>query len=76
MRGERGVLYTCTYTLKFLLILFYVYECVASIYVCTPHACLVPMESEEDIGSLRLELWVVVSHHAGAGNSTWIFCKS
>lgn len=78
MRGrEWSTIYIQVYfKIPFDFILFYVYECVVCIYVCTPHLCLVPMESEEGIGSLRLELWVVVSHHVGVENSTWVFCKS
>lgn len=37
------------------------YEC------CVLHACLVP---EEGVGSLVLELGMIMNHHVGAGNKT------
>ena len=40
------------------------------------HACS-PWRSEESTGiPLELELWMVVSHHVGAENGTWVLCKS
>jgi hypothetical protein len=42
--------------------LFCVYECFTCIYVCVPHAFLVPKE--------------VVNLHVGVGNWSWVLCKN
>lgn len=35
-----------------------------------------PKRPEESIVSLELKLQVVISRHVGAGNGTWVLCKS
>jgi hypothetical protein len=48
----------------FLVYIFNVYECSACMYICAPHACLVPTEVKRgpQIGSLELELQMVAHH--------------
>lgn len=38
-------------------------------HVCAPCACVMPTEARRE---LELELKIVVSHHVGAGNQTWV----
>lgn len=58
------------------LFLFCVSECSACIYVCITTVCLVPNEVRRGSQSpLELELWIVLSHIVGAGNSTEVLCK-
>lgn len=55
----------------------YMYECSFWLYVCAPHACLVPAEARNRASDpLELELQIVLSHHVGAGNWTQVVCKS
>jgi hypothetical protein len=43
-------------------------------YVCHMHSwCL--QRPDEVIGSLGLELEMVISHRMGSGNQTWVLCK-
>lgn len=46
--------------------LFYVYECFAQVYVCTPHGSLVSTELKEGIESSELEFHMVVCYYVGA----------
>ena len=52
------------------------YGCFAYMYVCVLHVCLYPRRPEKDVGSLKLELQTVVSHHMEAGNQTQDLWKS
>ena len=56
------------------LFLLYVYPCYVRVNVCAPLTCLVSVESEEDVVTLKLQM--VVSCHVGAGNQTQVLCKS
>lgn len=47
------------------------YECFACMYTCVSYVYLV---SPEVLDPLELE--VVVSHHVGAGNQSWVLYKS
>lgn len=53
------------------LLLFYVQECFASMYVCT----CVPwylQGQKRVLALLELELQAIVSRHVGAENTTWV----
>jgi hypothetical protein len=57
----------------------YMYEYFANMYVCAPGACLVPTEFQKrGVGTLKLELWVVVGHHISAWipYQTWVLCEN
>lgn len=41
------------------------YDCTLHVCLCT--ACLVPMDAEDSVNPLELELQTLVSHHIGAG---------
>ena len=45
-------------------------------HVYMPHVRLMPVEAEEGVRSLELELEMAVSYSVGAGNQTQILCKS
>ena len=51
--------------------MFYVYECIACMYVRTPVSCSAYGQKRAS-DPLELELWMVVSRHMGAGNQTQI----
>lgn len=56
---------------------FYVYGCFVSIHVCvTLRETWVPQWLCRASDPLELEFQVVVSCHLGAGNRTWVLCKS
>ena len=57
------------FILNFLKDLFYVYECFGCMYVCPP-CCMsgVCGGQKNSLDLLEVELWMVVSHHVGAGN--------
>lgn len=39
--------------------------------------CAVPVEAKRGCGNpLELELQMIVNHHLGAGNQSWVLCKS
>jgi hypothetical protein len=61
-----SVLYVCMYVCMYVCICMYVH--------CVHSWCL--QKSEEDIGSLELELQMVVGTHVNAGNWTWVLCKN
>ena len=42
-------------------------------HVCAPCACSVQKRAPD---LLRLELEMILSNHVGAGNQTWVLCKS
>ena len=48
--------------------LFYVSECFACMYVCTPYVQSARGVLKRVSGHLDLELGIVVSHHVGVGN--------
>jgi hypothetical protein len=43
------------------------------VYICVPCG---HRGQKGAVGALVLELWIVVSHHEGAGNQTWFLFKS
>lgn len=54
----------------------YMYGCFAWAYVCTPHVLRASGGLKRVLDALERELRTVVSCHAGAGNLTWVLCKS
>lgn len=57
--------------------LFCVYGCFAWMHICTSyHMFSIPLETKRNIGTLELELQMIVSNHIGAGNWTQVLCKS
>jgi hypothetical protein len=47
-------------------------------YRCVSYACMLPEMGGGGMmmwNPVELELQMVVSHHVGAGNQTWVFCK-
>ena len=54
--------------LKMYLLLFYVYECFAWMYVCTSHVYCAHGSQKRELDVLELELQVIVSHYADAGD--------
>lgn len=49
----------------------------ACMYICRPHACLVPIKVRRGHSiSLELELQIVVRHYGDAGNQPWVLCTS
>jgi len=50
----------------------------ACMYICVLGTCLKPAETREGVGSLELDLPMVVRYHMCAGNQTQVqvFCKS
>ena len=56
--------------------LFYVYECFAYVYVFVPcvHMPGALRDQKRALGPLELELQMIVSHHLGAGNQSWVLC--
>jgi hypothetical protein len=64
------------YFLRCIYFLFYVNECLTT-YMYVHHiACLMLTKARRGSKPLDLELHVVVSHHVGTGNRTWVLCKS
>lgn len=56
--------------------LFYAHECLlVCIYVCHMYASHLQW-SEDDARSLELELSVVVNHHVGIKNKTWVSART
>ena len=51
------------------------YECYASMYVCTLHVCSASGGQKRTSDPLELELQMFVSCHVGAGNEIWFICK-
>ena len=56
------------------LFLFYVCEYFACMYVCVSYFALTGPKRVPEL--LELEFQMFVSHHVGAGNRTWVLCKS
>lgn len=46
------------------------------VQIFAQQACRNLKRSEEAVDPLELELQIVVSHHVGTGNWTWILCRS
>jgi hypothetical protein len=46
-----------------------VYECFACMHVSAPHECLVSL-NKWVLDPLKLEFWMIVSNHVGAGNQS------
>jgi hypothetical protein len=45
--------------------------------VCVPHVCPVSRGGQKRaLDPQELELQMVVSHHVGVGEQTWVLCKS
>lgn len=51
----------CTQSHLFKNIITYLYGCFTCMDICVLCLCLVPVEAREVIGSLEMELWMVVS---------------
>ena len=57
----------------------FVLKCVsfACMCVCVPHVCPVSRGGQKRaLDPQELELQMVVSHHVGVGEQTWVLCKS
>lgn len=67
---------TFCFILKMYLLLFYVYEGFAWMYVCTSPVYCAHRSQKRELDVLELELQVIVSHYADAGDWTWLPYKS
>lgn len=56
--------------------IFYIFECLACMHVCTTCVCLLPVEVRKwALDPLKMELQIVVNHHVGAEKGAQVLCK-
>jgi hypothetical protein len=50
--------------------------CLCGVCMCTMYVFGAHGSQKRALEPLKLELWMVVDHCVGAGNQTWVLCKS
>ena len=46
------------------------------VYLYTAYMPVALSDQKRVLDSLKLVLWVIVSHHFSAGDQTWVFCEN